>query len=235
MKKNIFEVRSLPELVYAELVQRIEQGEWKPGMLIPGEAELAREFGVSIGTMRQALGLLTSKQLIERRRGRGSFVVDQSEIQLPVRFSCLYNAAGERVAGDLVERFEEDCRCDASLKRSMHVSDSAQCRQVHQVLSIDGTPCISETWAFPVDVFPDLKIDTACSHRVVIIAQSYGVILERGEEELSLRPITERAAKDLGVEPGTMQFHYARIVYGVKNLRRQPLGFLFHSTEWLQI
>ena len=37
------------------LAERIAGGDWKPGNAIPNESDLAREFGVSTGTMRKAL------------------------------------------------------------------------------------------------------------------------------------------------------------------------------------
>ena len=53
-------------------------GEWKPGSAIPNESDLAREFGVSAGTMRKALDLMEGEHLLTRRQGRGTFVNDQS-------------------------------------------------------------------------------------------------------------------------------------------------------------
>jgi GntR family transcriptional regulator len=59
------------------LAERIAQGEWRPGSAIPNESDLAREFGVSAGTMRKALDLMEAERLLTRRQGRGTFVNDQ--------------------------------------------------------------------------------------------------------------------------------------------------------------
>ncbi|NBQ82592.1 MAG: GntR family transcriptional regulator, partial [Betaproteobacteria bacterium] len=40
------------------LRQRILDGEWQPGQMIPSEASLAQRYGVALGTLRQALSLL---------------------------------------------------------------------------------------------------------------------------------------------------------------------------------
>ena len=53
--------------VYDSLAQRIASGMWKPGPPIPNEVDLAREFGVSPGTLRKALDLLEERRLVERR------------------------------------------------------------------------------------------------------------------------------------------------------------------------
>jgi GntR family transcriptional regulator len=56
------------------LRQRIVNGEWPPGTAMPSETSLASDHGVALGTLRQALALLSEQGLIERRHGKGTFV-----------------------------------------------------------------------------------------------------------------------------------------------------------------
>ena len=56
--------------------QRIGANEWSGGRYLPNEGDLAREYGVSIGTMRKALDLLGQEKLIVRRQGLGTYVND---------------------------------------------------------------------------------------------------------------------------------------------------------------
>lgn len=53
---------------------RIASGQWPVGERIPNLDELAAEFAVARGTMREAMGELEREGLLERVRGRGSFV-----------------------------------------------------------------------------------------------------------------------------------------------------------------
>ena len=53
-----FLTRPLYLQVRDALAARIAGGEWKPNSAIPNEGDLAREFGVSSGTMRKALDLM---------------------------------------------------------------------------------------------------------------------------------------------------------------------------------
>ena len=52
----------------------IASGEWPIGGRIPNVDELAREFSVARGTIREALGVLEEEGLLERFRAKGSFV-----------------------------------------------------------------------------------------------------------------------------------------------------------------
>lgn len=56
------------------LLQRLRTHRWPPGSLLPGEIELAGEFGVARGTVNRALRELTDEGFLERRRKGGTRV-----------------------------------------------------------------------------------------------------------------------------------------------------------------
>ena len=64
--------------VYDVLYAVIRSGVGKPGDLIPGENALAAHFGVSRGTVRQAIQYLEEDGLLIRHQGRGSEIADRS-------------------------------------------------------------------------------------------------------------------------------------------------------------
>lgn len=57
-----------------EMARRIAERAWGPGALIPGEEELAREFGAARATVNRALQELARSGLIERKRKAGTRV-----------------------------------------------------------------------------------------------------------------------------------------------------------------
>lgn len=57
-----------------ELEASIRSGVYKPGDKIMTEAEMAREYGVSLITVRKAVGSLMEKGLVVRKQGKGTFV-----------------------------------------------------------------------------------------------------------------------------------------------------------------
>src|SRR5437660_12084425 len=87
------------------LRQRIREGEWVPGAPLPNQRRLARDFGVTLMTLRQALELLERDDLITRRHGLGTFVaapsIDYDILQLR-RFAGDLSAKGEHVATRLL-------------------------------------------------------------------------------------------------------------------------------------
>ena len=64
--------------VYDVLYNLIHSGAGKPGDLIPGEVALAAHFGVSRGTVRQAIQYLEEDGLLTKHQGRGTEITDRS-------------------------------------------------------------------------------------------------------------------------------------------------------------
>ena len=60
--------------VVDELIRRIESGLLEDGLLLPGEHQLAQEFKVSRGTLREALAELKRRHYIATQSGVGSIV-----------------------------------------------------------------------------------------------------------------------------------------------------------------
>jgi GntR family transcriptional regulator len=62
------------ERVADDIAGRIASGELKPGTRLRAERELATYYGVSYGTMRQAMKVLRERGLIDTIHGRGTFI-----------------------------------------------------------------------------------------------------------------------------------------------------------------
>ncbi|WER50019.1 GntR family transcriptional regulator [Cupriavidus sp. WKF15] len=91
--------------VYLQLAtifrRQIESGAWGPGAQIPSLEALCRQYGVARMTMHQALSLLDEEGLLERSRGRGTFV---KAGQRPQRRVSLSTSWDEAVAvGDAID------------------------------------------------------------------------------------------------------------------------------------
>src|SRR5438552_16486091 len=104
------------------LRERIRVGELASGARLDNQRQLAKSFGVTLMTLRQALELLEREHLITRRHGLGTFVaapsIDYDILQLQ-RFAGDLSAKGEHVATRLLgTRFAmADQRVTEALRR----------------------------------------------------------------------------------------------------------------------
>lgn len=71
--------------VAARLRDRILSGHWGPGTVLPTEARLGKEFGISRITVRQALALLDEEGLIRRHQGSGTYVSPHPTRRIPLQ------------------------------------------------------------------------------------------------------------------------------------------------------
>ena len=97
--------RQSPLPVYQQIAfdisTRIRQGEWCIGAKIPSETELTEYYDVSRVTVHQALAKLQQEGLIDKQRGKGTFVkrmpgTTVQDLYLP--------QDGQRPTGDVVSR-----------------------------------------------------------------------------------------------------------------------------------
>ena len=71
---------SMTEQVVAWLRGQITDGVWPIGTQIPPEAELAQELGVARNTIRESVRALVHTGVLEIRRGAGTFVRSDTEV-----------------------------------------------------------------------------------------------------------------------------------------------------------
>ncbi|MET9019080.1 GntR family transcriptional regulator [Actinopolymorpha sp. NPDC004070] len=64
----------LYERLYDFVLEEISESRLRPGDRVPSESELAERFGVSRITSKRALRMLADAGVVDRRRGKGSFV-----------------------------------------------------------------------------------------------------------------------------------------------------------------
>lgn len=97
MKKKSLSQQTAERLYTMIVVER----QIAPGEKLPNEVALSQSLGVSRTTLREALHALTSQQVLEVRRGRGTFVSPQVEHINDFGFSNL-----DQVRGQLRDLFE---------------------------------------------------------------------------------------------------------------------------------
>lgn len=75
-----FESKSLVEITAEEIVKLIVENEYDVGQKLPNEYELSKQLGVSRNTVREAIRALVSINVVEIRRGAGTFVSQKKGI-----------------------------------------------------------------------------------------------------------------------------------------------------------
>jgi GntR family transcriptional regulator len=76
-EKPVFDP-SNPEYIYKQVADhiaaRIERGELRPATRLPGERDLAEEYGVALGTARRAIRDLRDRELVITLPAKGTYI-----------------------------------------------------------------------------------------------------------------------------------------------------------------
>jgi GntR family transcriptional regulator len=208
-----FSTRPLYLQVRDALASRIAMGEWKPNAAIPNEGDLAREFGVSSGTMRKALDLMEGERLLTRRQGRGTFVNDQASDELAVRYSNIRTVDGERITGEVNMLGLTQGSANAAECARLRMRPDDRVWRIQRVRMHKGEPFMVEEVAMPVALFPGLDEHNDFSNRIVVLAQQYGILLGKGDERVSIGAASPAVAEALNLKASAPILVLDRLVH----------------------
>lgn len=89
---DMLDKRPLPQIIADKIIDLIESKKLLPGERLPSEQELMKELNVGRGTIREAIKSLVSRNIVEIRRGVGTFVAENTGVvQDPLGFSFIDN------------------------------------------------------------------------------------------------------------------------------------------------
>jgi GntR family transcriptional regulator len=137
------------------LRERVHGGDLAPGRLLPSEAELSAEHGVSRVTIRRALELLRAEGLIDARQGLGWFVAS-----VPIRQSLgQLGTIEEQMAahGSRPERRVLDFAFVVAPERVADVLGTVDVLEVRRLNLADGEPFAVVTVWCPAVLAQDLS------------------------------------------------------------------------------
>ena len=183
------------------LRDRILQGEWAPGDILPAESALAQSYGVALGTIRQALALLVEDGVLQRRHGKGTFVtkgVDGPSMMRFFRFRGVDDASSEAPQSRILSS-----RLRSATAQEAHAFASgkgAQVLQLERLRSLDNAPCLLETIVLPLPLFgPLVDSDTDDWDDLLypMFQQRCGVVIQKTQDKLSFSQLNATQAKRL--------------------------------------
>jgi GntR family transcriptional regulator len=214
-----FSNRPLYLQVRDALAERIASGDLLPGSAIPSEGDLARQVGVSAGTVRKALQLMESERLIWRRQGRGTFVRDPSSHELAQRFIRLYGPDGTLICGQLKSTEVTRGAANATERDRLRLAADAEVYRIRRVRHHEATPFSVEDATLPADLFPGLGENGPIADPIGALAPKYGILLGSAQERVSSVVPSAAVANALRTEPAVAVVVLDRVVFRIDDRR----------------
>ncbi len=191
---------------------KICASEWTTRAPLPNEVSLARDIGVSIGTVRKALEMLENEHLICRRQGRGTFVVETSDDTEVERFCNQVNGSKKlRADAALWSCIEAEATRDEALLlmlRPQTVVHRIECLWTAGDM-LTAHECITVEQAR----FPDLQKHLTGSGQYLfpVYRRHYQEVVSKVSESLTAVNADDAQAKKLKVDRGQALLRVERI------------------------
>ncbi|MEX3011550.1 GntR family transcriptional regulator [Hoeflea sp. TYP-13] len=206
-----------------QLIRRLVDGTWQPGMNIPSEQELARQLSVSQGTVRKALDAMTAENLLVRRQGRGTFVAEPEDSRILFQFF--------RLTSD--ESSDEDTFPDSRLlcwsqepataqeAGFLEIESDAPVWRIERVRQMVGKSVIAETITIPTAKYPGFEDLTEIPNNIYQLYSSrWGITIAKADEQLKAVLCDERDSAALGCGVGEPLLLITRIA---RDLEGKPV------------
>lgn len=189
------------EQVAEIIAAKIRNGEWKIGQKIPGEIELAREYGVGRSTVRETLNILQQKGMIEKRHGSGTYVTENKKIMenpllLLSSVGTMIKDAGYQ-AGSIFRSTTHELST-GHIQRMLNLSEDDKIVVVNRARTADGHPVAFSYNVFPQKLVGDIFDDGLSGSILKILSDRYGVDITYADS--SIKGLSHRNEWDMDAE-----------------------------------
>jgi len=205
-----FQVRPLYLQVRDAVLERIRSGKLRPGGLLPSEMDLHRELGVSLGTLRKALGVLETEQLIVREPGRGTFVRSH---QAAERFNPIRGLDGTPLRGRVKTGRAKLAAPKSAERAALRLEAAEQVVRFERVRFHEERPFAFEMVCLPQRRFPELATRATIPDNLEELAQDCGILLARAEGKVRALATPQGAAAALSLAVGTVVLCLERLAF----------------------
>jgi len=190
--------RPLPLRVFEALRERVLGGEFGADGRLPSETELARSFGVSRVTVREALRLLQTEGLVVARHGLGHYVVGRPLIREPITelrsVTDLLHSLGETVSTDVLAADLEEA---GDLGTTLDLSPDESVLRLERLRRSGGDVVIYSIDVLPARILAGIEVDYSGS--LINALAEHGVELHQARATIRASTLPRRIARRAGV------------------------------------
>lgn len=184
--------------------------EWVAHAAIPSERELMVSYGVSRATVREAIRQLVEEGKLYRVHGKGTFVAG-ARVESSLHLASFTEDMRRRglVPATLVRRVER-VSAPVEVQAALGVAADERVWLVERLRLAGGVPMALEIGHYSPSVAPDLGEHDLAGSLYELLAQTYGVRIDRAEQTVWAETASVDLATPLGVDVGAPMMVFRR-------------------------
>ena len=187
------------------LKEKVQLGTWAPGDQIPGEQDLCELYGVSRTVVRQALLELELEGVINRRKGKGTFIsLPKISEGLVQKLTGFYQDMVERGLKPGTRVLHQDVgRANEKVARFLNISPGDQVIDILRLRFINEEPIQLVTTYVPFEICPGLaQVDLTNLSLYEYLEKECGIFIAKGRRYIEAVLANDTEAALLGIERG---------------------------------
>ncbi len=195
----------------------IQDGRWRPGDRAPSENELADAYEIAPGTVRQAIAMLVDEGLLERFRGRGTYVRRPRFDHSLFRFFRFRQASGESLVpeGRILRRGVQPL--PSHVARALEVEEGADGIAMSRLRLLNEQPVLAEEIWLDASLFAgflDLPVEKVGALLYPVYEATCGHLVVSADEVLTAEAASPETARLLRIEPAQPVIVIERVARG---------------------
>lgn len=219
--------------IYDLVRQEIVAGRLAPGSRLPSEGELATHLGVSLAPVRQAFADLAAEGLLDRARGRGTFVQQtkfEEKLSILASFSEIHAAYGDQL--ELLTLFAGLVPAPHEVTAALGAG-SRKLVLMQRLARLDASPVALLSAYLDSARFPGIErrdLEGGSLYRT--LKKQYGTDLVRATSVIEVVAADDEEAAPLGIGTGAMVLRVDSVTYDADDVAVEFSRVLYRAERF---
>jgi len=208
-----------------QLIEKIDQEEFKVNEAIPSERELIDMYNVSRITVRKAIDELVSEGYLYKVQGKGTYVkTDKYSQDLISITSCTQDVINLGMTPSRKVISAEIIPVDKKRSHNLELTENDKVFRLKRTYYADTETINLTTTYLPYKLFPGIeKYDFSKESLYNILEEKYGVRITKAKRSVEAILAKDDTAKYLEVQDGIPILLFSCITYGIVNGKELPI------------
>jgi GntR family transcriptional regulator len=200
------------------LRNKIGNGNYKKGELIPTEKQLSEDFGVSRVTIRQSLSILEQQGMIIKKQGVGTFVSEHAKLQPIVFTGYIEDIMFQQISTKVVDIKIKKILPSENVCKMLHLPHHKSVIKVERIRHVDDQVISYVENFFPENVGRLIKEEDVKTHSFVELLGVYGFVQEKAMQTISAIPSSPNTAEKLEIPVNSPVLFSEIVIYSTNGV-----------------